>query len=112
MRGENAAALSTARQALELDPGSARAQTTLAALSVQSGDLESGLEHARRGADLDGADPHVLYNLGLAEHVAGNRREAADAFIRAGAAIGVDVTPWWRRWRSKGEGRGDQIRGG
>ncbi|MFN2568649.1 MAG: hypothetical protein ABR564_03485 [Candidatus Dormibacteria bacterium] len=97
MAGDDTGALGAARQAAQLDPASVRAQTTLAAIQVQNGDREAGLSHARRAAELDASDANVLFNLGLAEHAAGNRRAAREAFIRAGSELGMDLRPWWRR---------------
>lgn len=100
-RGDADLAAIQARRAVELAPGSARAHTTLAILLLTGDHREEGLEHARRAAELDGEDPTVLYNLGLAEWSAGDRRAARGAFDRAAAAMpGVDGggpgrRGWW-----------------
>jgi hypothetical protein len=74
---------------------------------VRSGDPEAGLAEARAAAALDAADPTVQYNLGLAEHAAGHRREAAAAFAAARQALqgegGAPPRPrWWQRMRRRG----------
>jgi hypothetical protein len=107
MRGENDSAEREVRRALELDPGLARAHTTLATLLVQRGERDEALVEARRAAELDGSDPTVQYNLGLAEWTAGHRREAHAAFTAAWNALYGDVhsgrrPPWWRRIFSRG----------
>jgi Flp pilus assembly protein TadD len=87
MSGDDDLAVIQARRAVELAPGSARAQTTLASLLLRGGDQPAALDCARRAAELDGADPSVLYNLGLAEWFAGDRKQARTAFDSAAAAL-------------------------
>ena len=100
VRGAEAEAETEVRRALELDPRNARARTTLAAILVRHGDLEDGLREARNGAALDYEDANVLYNLGLVEWYAGDRKTANAAFNRAAEALRKDSgprRPWWRR---------------
>jgi predicted Zn-dependent protease len=105
--GNNEEAEREARRAVELNPGSARAHTTLATLLVQSDQREQGLQEARRAAELDAEDPTVQYNLGLAEWTAGSRRDANAAFRKAwtllyGEAHQGNRPPWWRRVFARG----------
>ena len=105
VRGAEHEAESEVRRSLELDPRLARARTTLAAILVRRGELEEGLREARNGAALDYADPNVLYNLGLVEWFAGDRKTALAAFDRAAEALQGDAPappPWWRRLRRRG----------
>jgi Flp pilus assembly protein TadD len=95
------------RRALELAPRLPRAHTTLATLLMQRGDREEALLSARNATALDKDDPTVLYNLGLAEWFAGERRTARAAFERAAEALRASTAeggapppprpPWWRR---------------
>ncbi|TMC50126.1 MAG: hypothetical protein E6J14_04540 [Chloroflexi bacterium] len=106
-RGDDAAAERDVRRALDHNPSLARAHTTLATLLVRAGDVEAGLAEARAAAGLDAADPTVQYNLGLAEHAAGHRHEAAAAFAAARNALqGEGAAPprsrWWQRMRRHG----------
>jgi len=109
-RGEPALAESEARQALDLAPRLARARTTLATLLVQRGEKDEGLREARNAAALDMEDPTILFNLGLAEWVNGERKTARAAFSRAAEILdkenrpaGADERPrWWRRIRRRG----------
>ena len=98
-RGDNAAALAAAERAAALDANSARAQTTLATLLVQAGRLPEGLQHALHAAELDGTDPQVLFNLGLAQHASGNAAGAAVTFNRAAELAGIQPVPRWQIWR-------------
>jgi len=103
LRGDSDLAEQQARRALDLAPDLARAHTTLATLLMHGDRAEEGLSHARRAARLDDADPSVLYNLGLAEWVAGDRHVAREALRRAEAALAGTVragepTPRPRRW--------------
>ncbi len=99
MRGDDDLALSQATRAVEAAPESARAHTTLGSLLLRSGEAETGLQHTRRAAELDGADPSVLYNLGLAEWTAGDRARARNAFDRAGRALQqAGAEPQRRGW--------------
>lgn len=111
-----------ARRAVDLDPQLARAHTTLATLLVTSAGLsseesatarrEEGLQHARRAAEIDGDDPSVQYNLGIAEWFAGDRHAARAAFAAAAKALAdreeANADPsaprsrgrrWWRLGR-------------
>lgn len=104
-RGADHEAESEVRRALEIDPRHARGRTTLAAILVRRGELEAGLREARNAAALDLDDPNVLYNLGLVEWHAGERRTASAAFDRAAQALRGDPAaprPWWRRWFHRG----------
>jgi Flp pilus assembly protein TadD len=108
-RGQAAEAEAEARRALELSPQLARAHTTLATLLMQRGERDQGLRSARNAAALDMEDPTVLYNLGLAEWFAGERRTAKAAFDRAAEALrgpsnggGPSRHPWWRRIGRRG----------
>jgi predicted Zn-dependent protease len=101
-QGDNHGAELEVRRALEFQPDLARAHTTLATLLVQRGEQDEGLREARRAAELDGSDPTVQYNLGLAEFAAGNRSAANQAFDAAwkqlyGEAHQGARPPWWRR---------------
>ena len=108
-RGEPELAESEVRQALELSPRLARAHTTLATLLVQRGDRDEGLKEARSAAALDMEDPTILFNLGLAEWVAGERKTARAAFRRAGQILAGDgqnqekepPRRWWQRMRRR-----------
>lgn len=106
IRGADHEAEREVRQALEIDPRSARARTTLAAILVRRGETEDGLREARNGAALDYGDANVLYNLGLVEWYAGERKTANAAFDRAAEALrGADASqprPWWRRILRRG----------
>ena len=100
VRGAEHEAETEVRRALEIDPRLARARTTLAAILVRRGELEEGLREARNGAALDYGDPNVLYNLGLVEWFAGDRKTAIAAFDNAAQVLRGDApvrTPWWRR---------------
>lgn len=105
MRGEVEAAEDEVRRAVELSPRLARARTTLAAILVRRGAHEEALRQARNAAAVDLEDPTVLYNLGLAEWVGGDRRTAKAAFrhaeeiLRRESGGGIQRRPWWRRWR-------------
>jgi predicted Zn-dependent protease len=105
--GSNEDAEREARRAVELNPQSARAHTTLATLLVQRDEREQGLNEARRAAELDAEDPTVQYNLGLAEWTAGSRRDANTAFKKAWSLLYGEVhkgnrPPWWRRIFARG----------
>jgi predicted Zn-dependent protease len=102
MRGNNEEAEREVRRALAMQPDHARAHTTLATLLVQRGENAEGLQEARRAAELDGDDPTVQYNLGLAEWSAGDRRSASAAFDRTWRTLYGEVhpgaqPPWWRK---------------
>lgn len=83
MSGDDDLAEHQARRALDLAPDLARAHTTLAALLIRRDGREEALIHARRAAELDGGDPSILFNLGVAEWFAGDRGAARAAFGRA-----------------------------
>lgn len=104
-RGRLDEAETQARRAVDLEPRTPRAHTTLATILVQRGERDEGLKAARNAAALAMDDPHVLYNLGLAEWVAGERKTARAAFRRAqenldaeaGAPAERPRRRWWRR---------------
>jgi Flp pilus assembly protein TadD len=98
-RGDDPGALAAARQAAELQPGSARAHTTLATLLGRAADGSGSLEHAHRAGELDPTDPTALYNRGVAAWVNGDRAAARDDFRRAAERLGVPVRARWRWWR-------------
>jgi len=105
-QGNNDAAEGEVRRAVELNPDSARAHTTLATLLVQKGEADAGLQEARWAAEIDGKDPTVLYNVGLAEWTAGSRGAANKAFRAAWEALngpGGTRMPWWRRIFGRGK---------
>ena len=87
MSGDDDLAIIQARRAAELAPQSARAHTTLASLLLRGGDQPGALAGARHAAELDGDDPTVLYNLGLAEWFAGDRKKAREAFHGAAQSL-------------------------
>lgn len=101
--GSNDEAEKEVRRALALQAGHARAHTTLATLLVQRNENAEALGEARRAAELDGGDPTVQYNLGLAEWTAGDRGAANQAFQKAWNILygevhpGATQPPWWRR---------------
>lgn len=111
VRGDLEEAEREVRRAVELAPRLARARTTLATLLVRRGALEDGLREARNAAAIDLDDPAVLYNLALAEWVAGDRKTARAAFANAAGILqrerqangSGDPTGsrrrWWQRWR-------------
>jgi len=111
-RGEIDLAEIEVRRALELSPRLPRAHTTLATLLMNRGEREEALRSARDATALDKEDPTVLFNLGLAEWFAGERRTAKAAFDRAAEALraataegGAPPTsppPWWRRIGRRG----------
>jgi tetratricopeptide (TPR) repeat protein len=101
--GDAAMAEAEVRRALDLQPRLARARTTLATLLVQRGAYEEGLNEARNAAALDMKDPTILFNLGLAEWFAGERKTARAAFDRAAEALDPpratgDASQPRRRW--------------
>jgi predicted Zn-dependent protease len=108
-RGEVDLAEIEVRRALDLDPRLPRAHTTLATLLMNRGVQDEALRSARNATALDKEDPTVLYNLGLAEWFAGERKTARAAFARASEALRATATPgsepaqpqrpWWRRGR-------------
>lgn len=98
-RGDDPGALLAARRALDEDQRSALAHTTLATLLARSGDSESAQRHAERAVELAPDDPVALYNRGLTAWAGHDRAAARADFTRAAEIVGVDVTPWWRRWR-------------
>jgi Flp pilus assembly protein TadD len=75
---------------------------------MQRGMQEEALRSARDATALDREDPTVLYNLGLAEWFAGERKTARAAFQRAAEALhatangGTPPSPWWRRIGRRG----------
>ena len=111
-RGENDLAEMEVRRALELAPMLPRAHTTLATLLMNRGMQEEALKSARDATALDKEDPTVLFNLGLAEWFAGERRTAKAAFDRAAEALraatadggtaAASPPPWWRRIGRRG----------
>jgi tetratricopeptide (TPR) repeat protein len=109
-RGEADLAEIEVRRALELSPRLPRAHTTLATLLMNRGMQEEALQSARNATALDKEDPTVLYNLGLAEWFAGERRTAKAAFERAAEALRATANgdaqppppPWWRRIGRRG----------
>ncbi len=98
MKGNLQEALIASRAAADAMPDSARAQTTLATLLVNTGDIPGGLVAARRAAELEPEDPQVLYNLGLAESAAGNTVEGNTALTHAATLMHLKPRPWWRFW--------------
>jgi Flp pilus assembly protein TadD len=110
-RGEATMAEAEVRRALDLQPRLARARTTLATLLVQRGAYAEGLNEARNAAALDMHDPTILFNLGLAEWFAGERKTAKAAFDRAAEALqppssAAGASPRRRRfpWRRRDDG--------
>ena len=108
-RGQPEEAEAEARRALALSPRLARAHTTLATLLMLRGEREEGLRSARNASALDMEDPTILFNLGLAEWFAGERRTARAAFDRAAEALRGTADgeapprrPWWRRIGRRG----------
>ena len=107
VRGRAEDAERQVRRALEVQPRHARARTTLATLLVNRGAAAEGLEEARNAFALDKEDAQILYNLGLAEWFAGDRKHARAAFARAAEAHarasggGEPRPPWWRRLRRR-----------
>ncbi|HEX6493175.1 MAG TPA: hypothetical protein VF112_06655 [Candidatus Dormibacteraeota bacterium] len=110
-RGENDLAEMEVRRALELAPRLPRAHTTLATLLMNRGMQEEALKSARDATALDREDPTVLFNLGLAEWFAGERKTAKAAFDRAAEALRAATAeggapssppPWWRRIGRRG----------
>jgi Flp pilus assembly protein TadD len=110
-RGEPDLAEIEVRRALDLSPRLPRAHTTLATLQMQRGAQEEALRSARSATALDKEDPTVLYNLGLAEWFAGDRKTAKAAFDRAAEALHAATAaagtpppppPWWRRIGRRG----------
>ena len=110
-RGENDLAEMEVRRALELAPRLPRAHTTLATLLMNRGMQEEALKSARDATALDREDPTVLFNLGLAEWFAGERKTAKAAFDRAAEALRAATPaggtpppppPWWRRIGRRG----------
>jgi tetratricopeptide (TPR) repeat protein len=98
-RGDAAGALEAARQAVAAAPGSARAQTTLAALLAGSEPAEAR-RHADRAVELDPSDPAAIYNRGLVSWTLGEHGRARADFDRAAELLRMAPLPWWRRWRT------------
>lgn len=88
--GDNQAAMSYYRKALEADPRCAMAMTEIAALERGRGDLDSALAWQARSvaADPDGGYGH--YDLGLYLWERGRREQAMEEFNRA-----VECKPLW-----------------
>ena len=111
-RGESDLAEAEVRRALELSPRLPRAHTTLATLLMNRGEREEALQSARNATGLDKEDPTVLFNLGLAEWFAGDRKTAKAAFERAAEGLRAATengggqppppSPWWRRIGRRG----------
>lgn len=109
-RGDLLGARAEAQRAVELNAHSARAHTTLATILMQLGEKDDALHHAQRAAELDANDVHVLYNVGLAEHAAGNMSAAQQALRRAWIVLYEQAGPpddlprvpwWWLRGRPR-----------
>ncbi len=98
-RGEDSAALRAAEAAVAADERSARAHTTLATVLAHAGDRQGSGRHAVRAAELDPADPTVVYNRGVAAWALGDRKAARADFERVGELLGLGALPWWTRWR-------------
>ncbi len=98
-RGDDGGALRAAEAAVAADETSAPAHTTLATLLGRSRDPDAARFHAARAAELAPDDPIALFNLGVVAWAARDHAGARVDFDRAAAVLGVDVSPWWRRWR-------------
>jgi Flp pilus assembly protein TadD len=99
-RGDDVGALGAAQSAVQVDPGSASAHSTLAALLARTGDSVAAATHAQAAADIDPQDPSALYNLGLIRWTRGDRRAARVNFDRVAGLLGIATAPWWRRRRT------------
>lgn len=97
-RGDDAGALAAARRAVHVDPGSARAHTTLATLLAHTGDAGRAVTHAQRAAELDDSDPTVIFNRAMARWAAGERSSAREDLHRTAEMLGVPQGRWWQRW--------------
>jgi Flp pilus assembly protein TadD len=98
-RGDDSGALAAAEAAAAADDTSAPAHTTLATLLARSGDPQAARRHAARAAELAPDEPIALFNRGVAAWAARDHAGARADFDRAAVLLGVDVSPWWRRWR-------------
>jgi Flp pilus assembly protein TadD len=98
-RGDDGGALRAAEAAVAADETSAPAHTTLATLLGRSRDPDAARRHAARAAEIAPDDPISVFNRGVAAWAARDHAGARADFDRAAALLGVDVSPWWRRWR-------------
>jgi Flp pilus assembly protein TadD len=99
-RGDDSGAVLAAQGAVAADDGSARAHTTLATLLARAGNPGAAQHHAARAAELAPDDPVTVYNRGLISWSMRDHGAARADFRRAADLLGIETSPWWRRWRS------------
>jgi len=71
------------RKALELAPDSAEVLDTVGWILVQNEQLDEGLRHLRRSAELNPDNGWIFYHLGIALSKTGSRTEARTALERS-----------------------------
>ena len=82
MTGDRGSARAALREALALDPNTAKAHNTLGVMAAQEDRLEEAIGHWRVASDLNPRDYQTLFNLGSTLDRLGRRGEAEGFFRR------------------------------
>ena len=93
MSGDPARARRSFEDALQIDPGLARAHNSLGVLAAREGRLDEAVELWKRAAALDPSDYQTLFNLGSTLRKLGRAPEARsylEAYLRE-APVAIEV---------------------
>ncbi len=92
-QGDPTTAITRLREALELDPKSARAHMELGTIYGRRNELSLAIQHLKQAIELDGDNlPDAYLNLGVALRYSGNGEEAVKMLLRA-LEIDPTLTP-------------------
>jgi tetratricopeptide (TPR) repeat protein len=82
-KGQDDAAIAAWKEALEIDPGDAKANNNLGVLLLRSGRPDEGIAHFRKALEVDPVYGEALNNLGIALLNEGKSEEAIKHFQKA-----------------------------
>jgi tetratricopeptide (TPR) repeat protein len=82
-KGQDEAAIAGWKEALELDPGDAKAHNNLGVLLLRKGRLDEGIAHFQKALEVDPEYGEALNNLGIALLKEGKSEEAIKHFQKA-----------------------------
>jgi Flp pilus assembly protein TadD len=109
MGGDAQSARRSFEEALQADPGLARAHNSLGVIAAREGRLDEAVERWKRAATLDPTDYQTLFNLGSTLRRLGREAEARpylEAYLRqAPAAVDARDIARVRAWLAEPAGR-------
>jgi tetratricopeptide (TPR) repeat protein len=82
-KGQDDAAIAAWKEALEIDPGDAKANNNLGVLLLRNGKPDEGIAHFRKALEVDPVYGEALNNLGIALLNEGKSEEAIKHFQKA-----------------------------